>query len=203
MDEGDAGHEDPRHGWRHDHKGGVDGLKNDIKQNMQRELKKKVSQINRKAIFDKFMEQNPLALPSDLIDLEIKNLQHELYHRVFGQEHKANEKIPDFPTELFIDEATRRVHLSLLYAEYLKMHNLKVEQEKVEALLDELVAAYEDSKEAKEWYLADKNRMADLENLLLEEAVADKILESAKSVLKKLNFRETMEFGNKNSGENE
>jgi trigger factor len=184
-------------------KGGVDGLKNDIKQNMQRELKKKVSQINRKAIFDKFMEQNPLALPSDLIDLEIKNLQHELYHRVFGQEHKANEKIPDFPTELFIDEATRRVHLSLLYAEYLKMHNLKVEQEKVEALLDELVAAYEDSKEAKEWYLADKNRMADLENLLLEEAVADKILESAKSVLKKLNFRETMEFGNKNSGENE
>lgn len=177
-------------------KDGVEGLKKDIQQNMERELKKKVSQINRKVIFDKFVEMNPLSLPTDLIDLEIKNLQHDLYHRIFGNEHKANEKIPDFPRELFVEEASRRVHLSLLYAEYLKLHDLKVEQEKVNALLDEVVAAYEDAEEAKAWYLSNKSRLADLENLLLEEAVADKILESAKRVLKKLNFRETMEFNN-------
>ena len=185
-------------------KDGVEGLKKDIRQNMQRELKKKVSQINRKAVFDKFIETNPLTLPTDLVDIEIKNLQHELYHRVFGREHKANDKMPDFPRELFVDEASRRVHLSLLYAEYVKLHQLQVAQERVHELLDEIVAAYEDSKEAKEWYLADINRMADLENLLLEEAVADKILESAKSVLKKLNFRETMEYANsKTSGDDE
>ena len=30
------------------------------------------------------------------------------------------EKIPDFPRELFEDEATRRVHLGLIFAEYVK-----------------------------------------------------------------------------------
>jgi len=185
-------------------KDGVEGLKNDIRQNMQRELKKKISQINRKTIFDKFIEINPLTLPTDLVDIEIKNLQHDLYHRVFGNEHKANEKTPDFPRELFVDEASRRVHLSLLYAEYVQLHQLQVSQERVHELLDEIVSAYVDSQRAKSWYLADKIRMADLENLLLEEAVADKILQSATSVLKKLNFRETMEYENsKTSGDDE
>jgi trigger factor len=183
-------------------KGGVEGLKKDLIQNMQRELKNKLSQINRKAIFDKFMEINPLTLPSDLIDLEIDNLKHELYQRVFGNEGQPKEKMPDFPKELFQDEASRRVHLSLLYAEYLKLHDLKVAEDKLDAMLDELVAAYEDSQAAKEWYLSDKKRMANLENLLLEESVADKLLESAKSVLKKLNFRETMNYAQQdNSGE--
>lgn len=185
-------------------KGGVEGLKKDIHQNMQRELKKKVSQINRKAVFEKFLEQNPVDLPSDLVDMEIKNLQHELYHKIFGQEHRANEKIPDFPKELFLDEANRRVHLSLLYGEYVKKHDIKVAEDKLHAFLDDLVAAYEDSQEAKDWYLSDKNRMSELESLLMEEAVAEKLLECAKASLKKLNFRETMEFANsKISGDNE
>lgn len=183
-------------------KAGVEGLKKDIQQNMQRELKKQVSQINRKAVFDKLIEKNALVLPTSLIDHEIKNLQHELYHRIFGQEHHDNEKIPDFPRELFVDEATRRVHLSLLYAEYVKKHQISVEQAKIDALLDEVVSAFEDAAEAKAWYLKDKNRMADLESLLMEEAVVEKILESAKSNLKKMNYHETMEYAQrKNSGD--
>ncbi len=62
-----------------------------------------------------------------------------------------------------------------------------------------MVSAYDDSAEAKAWYLADKNRLDDLNNLLLEELVADKLLESATSVLKKLSFRETMDFTNTQS----
>ena len=184
-------------------KGGVEGLKQDLKNNMHRELKNKISQLNRKVIFDKFIESNPVTLPSDLIDMEIDNLKHELYHRVFGSEHKSGQKLPDFPKEIFLEEASRRVHLSLLYAEYLKLHELKVEQDQLNAMLDEVVSAYEDAVAAKEWYQGDKKRMSNLENLLLEEAVADKLLQSAKSVLKKLSFRETMDYvEQKNSGEN-
>lgn len=178
---------------------GVEALKTDITQNMKRELKKRVSQINRKNIFDKFIESNPINLPPMLIDMEIKNLQHEFYHRVYGNEHRDDEKIPDFPREMFESDASRRVHLSMLYAEYTKLHDLKVDQEKLDELLDEVVSAYDDSEEAKAWYLADKNRLEELNNLLLEELVADKLMESAKSVLKKLSFRETMDFTNTQS----
>ncbi len=185
-------------------KGGVEGLKKDIQQNMHRELKKQVSQINRKSVFDQLIQKNKVALPASLVEHEIKNLQHELYHRIFGNEHHDNEKIPDFPRELFVDEANRRVHLSLLYAEYVKKHQIAVEKAKIDALLDEVVSAFEDSAEAKAWYLKDQNRMADLQSLLMEEAVVEKLLESAKSSLKKMNYHETMEYAQrKNSGDKE
>jgi trigger factor len=123
-------------------KGGVEGLRKDLEQNMQCELKNKLSQINRKNIFDKFMEINPVSLPTDLIDLEIENLKKDLYQRVFGRQHQSNEKMPDFPKELFVDEASRRVHLRRLYSEYLNLHEIKVEQDKLQAILDEIVSAY-------------------------------------------------------------
>lgn len=180
---------------------GVDALKEDIHQNMHRELKKQVSAINRKTVFDHFMEKNPTALPSGLIDREIHDLKHQFFHKIYGPEHHDNEKIPDFPRELFVEEATRRVHLSLLYAEYIKKHQLAVDNARLETLLEETVAAFEKPAEAKEWYLKDKERLGNLESLLMEELVMEKILECAKPNLKKMNYRETMEFAKTKEGE--
>ncbi len=73
--------------------GGVDALKKDIKQNMERELERRLSSMNREKIFDKLLEKNKFDLPMALIDREIEHLKHEMYHRVFGHEHSDNEKI--------------------------------------------------------------------------------------------------------------
>ena len=183
--------------------GGLEALKQDIEQNMKRELKKHVSQINRKAVFDKLIDANPMALPKGLINREIAELKHELFHRIFGAEHHDNEKIPDFPKEMFMEQAQRRVHLSLLYVEVVKVHDIKVDPAKLEALLEETVAAFENPAEAKEWYQKDKNRLNDLESLLMEEAVMEKILEKANPSLKKMNYRETIEYANRQNGNGE
>ena len=183
--------------------GGLEALKQDIEQNMKRELKKHVSQINRKAVFDKLIDANPMALPKGLINREIPELKHELFHRIFGAEHHDNEKIPDFPKEMFMEQAQRRVHLSLLYVEVVKVHDIKVDPAKLEALLEETVAAFENPAEAKEWYQKDKNRLNDLESLLMEEAVMEKILEKANPSLKKMNYRETIEYANRQNGNGE
>lgn len=183
--------------------GGLEALKQDIEQNMKRELKKHVSQINRKAVFDKLIDANPMALPKGLINREIAELKHELFHRIFGAEHHDNEKIPDFPNEMFMEQAQRRVHLSLLYVEVVKVHDIKVDLAKLEALLEETVAAFENPAEAKEWYQKDKTRLNDLESLLMEEAVMEKILEKANPSLKKMNYRETIEYANRQNGNGE
>ncbi len=179
--------------------GGVDALTKDIEANMKRELKKYVSQINRKNVFDKLIAENKVSLPEGLIDREIEELKHQMFHRIFGAEHHENEKIPDFPRELFLEEAQRRVHLSLLYVEYVKKHGLTVDDKRLDALVEEMVSAFEDPTEAREWYKKDQKRLEDLKGLLMEEVVMEKILEFAKPALKKLNYRETMEFANRNN----
>ncbi len=172
--------------------GGVEALKKDIQQNMERELDRRLSSMNRERIFDKLLEKNTFDLPMALIDQEIEHLKHEMYHRVFGHEHSEHEKIPDFPRALFEDQARRRVHLGLLFSEYVKKHAIQVEPSRVDAMIEKLASAYESPDELRAWYKGNKERLAEIEALVMEELVSEKILEDAKVVKSKMDYDAVM-----------
>src|SRR3990167_1674063 len=118
--------------------GGVAALKQDLKVQMIHELNKAVNQLNKDHVFEKFAAVNVIELPKVLIEHEIKQLQHEFYHQIFGHNHNDGEKIPDFPRELFASRAEYRVSLGLLFKQYIKQHNIAVDNKRVDALLDSL-----------------------------------------------------------------
>ena len=172
--------------------GGVEALATDIKQNMERELERRVSSMNRESIFDKLLENNKFDVPVALIDQEIAHLKHEMYHRVFGHEHSDNEQIPDFPRSLFEAQAQRRVQLGLLFSEYVKKHELIADKARVDAMIEKFASAYEKPEELREWYQGNQERLAEIEALVMEEMVSEKILEDAKAVHKKMNYDAVM-----------
>ena len=172
--------------------GGIEALKKDIKENMSRELEQRLSSLNRENAFNKLLEKNPVDLPKALIDQEIEGLKHEMYHRIFGPEHNENEKIPDFPRSLFEDQAKRRVHLGLLFSEYVKKHELSVDEARVNARIEKFAGAYEKPEEVRSWYQGNPERMAEIEGLVMEELVSEKILEDATIVEKTKGYEEIM-----------
>ena len=172
--------------------GGVDALKKDVKANMVRELERRVGSLNREKIFDALLEVNSFDVPNALIEREIAHLKHEMYHRVFGHEHSDNEKIPDFPRILFEAQARRRVHLGLLFAEYVKKHEMVVDPVRVDAMIDKLSSAYDDPVGMRAWYAEKPERTAEVEALVMEELVAEKISENIKLSKKKMSYDEVM-----------
>lgn len=184
-------------------KGGVDALNKDIKDNMTRELERRVSTMNKETLFDKLLEANPIDLPAALIDQEIEHLKHEMYHRLFGHEHKENEQIPDFPRELFEEQAKRRVQLGLLISEYVKKHKIVAEKDKVSAMIEKFASAYESPDELRNWYNSSKEHLAEIEALVMEDMVADKIAEDAKIKYKTMDYDSVMnpKKGTKKKGE--
>lgn len=172
--------------------GGIEALTKDIKDNMVRELERRVSSMNRERIFDKLMAANTFELPLALIDQEIEHLKHDMYHRLFGNEHSEHEQIPDFPRALFEEQANRRVHLGLLFSEYVKKHEIVADKARVEAMIDKFASAYESPEELRAWYQGSKERLAEVEALVMEEMVAEKISEHAKLVEKDMNYEEVM-----------
>ncbi len=172
--------------------GGVEALTKDIKNNMIRELERRVGMMNREKLFDKLMELNPIELPKALIDKEIEHLKHDMYHRLFGHEHRDDEKIPDFPRELFEEQAKRRVHLGLLFSEYVKKHQITAEKDKVDAMIDKFATAYENPDELRAWYQSSKEHLAEIEALVMEELVADKIAADAKIKHKNMDYDSVM-----------
>ncbi|MFA5959341.1 MAG: trigger factor [Tatlockia sp.] len=172
--------------------GGVEALKKDIKDNMVRELERRVGSLNRENMFDAFVSKNPVELPNVLIDSEIEHLKHDMYHRLFGHEHSENEQIPDFPKELFVEEAKKRVHMGLLYSEYVKKHEIVADKARVDAMIEKLASAYEKPEEMRAWYQGNKERIADMEALVMEELVAEKIGADATLVEKTKSYDEVM-----------
>jgi len=168
--------------------GGVEALKADIKENMVRELERRVSSMNRERIFDKLLEKNKFDVPMALVDQEIEQLKHEMFHRIFGDEHKENEKIPDFPRSLFDEQATRRVHLGLLFSEYVKKHELVADKSRVDAMIEKFASAYESPDELRNWYHGNKERLGEIEALVMEEMVSEKIIEDAKVIEKTMDY---------------
>ncbi len=183
--------------------GGIDALTKDIKNNMVRELERRVSSMNRETLFNKLMELNKIDLPMALIDKEIEHLKHDMYHRVFGHEHKDDEQIPDFPRELFEEQAQRRVHLGLLFSEYVKKHNISPEQEKIDATIERFASAYENPDELRSWYKNSKEHMAEIESLVMEEMVAEKIAADATVRYTNMDYDSVMnpKKGTENKGE--
>lgn len=172
--------------------GGVDALKRDIKENMTRELDRVVSSRNREKIFDAILAKHHFDIPSSLVDKEIESLKHEMYHKIFGPEHSDNESIPDFPREMFEDKAIKRVKLGLLFSDYVKKHEITVDTSRVDAMIDKLAGAYDNPEEVHAWYKNDKNRMQEIEGLVMEEMVADKIVGSATIVQSVLDYQDVV-----------
>jgi trigger factor len=172
--------------------GGIEALSKDVKENLVRELERRVGTLNREKLFDKFLEINQIDVPVVLIDKEIENLKHEMYHKIFGHEHKENETIPDFPRILFEEQAMRRVRLGLLFTEYVKKHNIKAQPDQLNAKIEIFANAYESPDELRAYYQNSKELMGQIEDLVMEELIADKLAADAKIEYKNSDYDAVM-----------
>lgn len=172
--------------------GKLEDLREDISTNMARELDRRLREINHEACFSVLTELNPIDLPSGLIDKEIEHLKHEMYHRIFGSAHSENEKIPDFPRELFEERAKKRVHLGLLFSEYVQKHGVIADQTQVDELIEKYATAYAEPAQFRAQCRSDKNWMAELEAVVVEQTVAEKIRDAVTVKEKKVSYQDAM-----------
>lgn len=170
-------------------KGGIDELKKELKKSMISDLERKLNLINKEAVFNAFSDLNRFDLPKVLVEQEIDRLNHEMYHQIFGTEHRDDEKVPRFKRELFEAKAKRRVHMGLLLSHYIEAQQITVDEQAIQDRIKKLAEEYEKPEEASSWYQNKENRKA-IEQLLLEEKVSEKILEKIKVNDKKISYDE-------------
>ena len=96
------------------------------------------------------------------------------------------------PVEMFQAQAERRVRLGLVVAELVRSQNLQAKPEQLQAHIEELSQSYEKPNEVMRWYLSDRNRMAEVEAIVVENNVANFVLELAKATEKEVPFDELM-----------
>jgi len=89
-------------------------------------------------------------------------------------------------------QAERRVRLGLVVAELVRVNNLRAKPEQLQAHIEELSQSYEKPAEVLRWYLSDRQRMAEVEAVVIENNVTEFVLGHAKVIDKVLPFDELM-----------
>jgi trigger factor len=151
---------------------GVEKLKQDIRDNMQRELKQRIWGRLKNQAMDLLLNCNPIQLPGALVQEEIKALRKQTRSQLQGGSGSI-----ELPDNLFEDQARRRVTLGLLIAEVIKQQQVELDRDRLRRTLEDYAASYEDADEVIKHYLSNRNQMAAIENIVLEDQVVDWVLE--------------------------
>jgi trigger factor len=96
------------------------------------------------------------------------------------------------PAEMFAGQAEKRVRLGLVVGELVRSQNLQAKPEQLQAHIEELSQSYEKPAEVMRYYLSDRKRMQEVEGVVVENNVANWVLERAKVTDKVVPFDELM-----------
>jgi trigger factor len=80
---------------------------------------------------------------------------------------------------MFEEAARRRVTLGLLMAETVKVHDIRVDPDRVRQRIETIASTYEDGNEVLNYYYSDPQRLSYIESTVLEDQVVEWLLERA------------------------
>ena len=166
----------------------VADLRVEIKKNMERELKNALVSRVKNQVIDGLIEQNPLDVPAAAIEQEIEVSRNQAAQRFGGNAQQAAQ----LPRELFEEQAKRRVQVGLLFSEVIASNELKADEARVKAMIEDIASAYEQPAEVIEYYNKNKELMNNIRNVVLEDQAVDAVLAKAQVTEKASSFDEIM-----------
>jgi trigger factor len=170
----------------------VEGLRADIRKNLEREVKYRLLARNKQVVMDALVSKAELDLPKSAVQAELQRMiagaRADLKQR--GIKDADTTPIPD---DIFMPQAERRVRLGLVVAELVKANGLQAKPEQIKNHVEELAASYEKPAEVVRWYYGDNRRMAEVEGIVIENNVTNFVLSKAKVNEKTVSFDELME----------
>jgi len=146
--------------------GGIEALKDEIRNNMNRELKGLIASKMKEQVFNGLMDANPVDVPRSLVDGEIQQLrsrQEENGGVVDAAEIEA--------------KAERRVKLGVVVSEIAKQNQIQIDPDRVRQMVETIASSYEKPEEVVQWYYGNQEMLAGVQSAVIEEQVVEWVVE--------------------------
>jgi trigger factor len=157
---------------------------------MEREMGDVIRNRVRGQVMDALYRENSFEVPRALVDEQVQRLQVDAARRIGA---KDASQVP--AREVFEDQARRRAALGLLMGQIVQSEGIKVDRERVQTRLNDLVASYPNPEEVRRAYLQNVDAMRQVESVVLEDQVVDWIVDRARVTDKPMTFKDLTGFG--------
>lgn len=170
--------------------GGLEKFRQDVRENLQRELKQTASRQLRNHVMSVVVDAYPdLEVPVSMIEAEQQAMVQQAQQQM-QQMGQGDQPAPD-PGQ-FAEAAERRVRAALLVTEIARHHDISIDGNRVREAINEIAATYEDPQAIANLYYGEERLMNNVQNLVLEEQVVDCVLDKAQVNEQSMSFDELM-----------
>jgi trigger factor len=166
-----------------------------IQDTMKSELERAINNNKKEKILDMLLEKHDdVLVPGALVDEEVKHLQKMALQQMSGGQSIEGLDLSklNLPVEPYMDEAKKRVKLGLLLAEAIKHFEIKADQDKVRARVEEVAAMYPNPEQVVEWYFGNREALSEIESAVIEDAVVEQLAEKMVVNQKSVSYDELM-----------
>ena len=171
--------------------GDVAKMREEVKKNVAREVERRTQEQTKESVMDALLKAVELQVPNALVNDEAARLAEEMKQN-FVNQGMANAGQVNLPTDMFKEQAHRRVALGLILAKLVEENKLEPTEEQIKAVVANFAESYEDPQEVIDWYYADASRLQGPTSLAVESNVVNFVLGKAKVTEKTLSFDEVM-----------
>ncbi len=144
------------------------------------------------------LKENEFEVPASLVQQEIQHMKES------DRQQRAAQGMQDsggmINDDVYKKLAERRVALGLIMAEIVKEKDIKVDADKVRQKVEELAASYESPEAVVAWHYEKPGRLAQIEQSVIEGAVVDAVLDSAKIKETRISFQDLIQKGMPQTG---
>ncbi|MCK9508061.1 MAG: trigger factor [Pigmentiphaga sp.] len=171
--------------------GDVEKLRAEIRSNLEREVRNRVQARTKQSVMDALVKLATFDIPKALIADENQRRVEAAREDLRMRGVPDVDKLP-IPEEAFAEESDRRVRLGLLVSELVQSEGLKAKPDQIRARIEDFAQSYESPEEVIRYYLTDKERLAEIEAIVMEDNVVEFVLSKAKINDEQVSFDELM-----------
>jgi trigger factor len=157
--------------------GGMEAFRAEIRKNMEKELESSLKNKVKTQVMDGLLDTNEVDLPQALIESEINRMRQEAVQQFGGGNANIDPSI--LPAEMFQSQAERRVSLGLIVNAIVDQQALKVDDDRVREVIEDMASSYEEPQQFVNYYYSNEEQLSNIQNMVLEDQIIDMIVDKA------------------------
>jgi trigger factor len=173
--------------------GDVAKMRAEVRGNLEREVRTRLNSRTKDSVMNALLASTSFDVPKSLVQSDQQRLA-ELARNDLTARGVAAKDAP-IPAEIFAPQAERRVRLGLVLGELVSRERLQAQQQQIRKVVEDIAQSYERPAEVIQWYLGNRERLAEIETMVLEDNVVQWVLARARVVDSPVAFDELMGRG--------
>lgn len=170
--------------------GDVARMRGEIKDNLEREVASRLKARTRDSVMNALLSATSFEVPKSLVQADQERLV-EMARKDLAARGVAEQEAV-LPAGMFASQSERRVRLGLAVSELVRSERLHAQQQQIRKAVENVAQSYERPADVIQWYLGNRERLAEVETMVIEQNVVEWVLQRAKVADVALPFDELM-----------